>query len=168
MKLSNLKGSLAMGAALCGALFISGCRPGGKIPVDEQKAAEHIISGAQVVSDIRSFKAAKAELGRINGADSFLNKEFQLPYAESFNRDAIAALLNADGAVGIRIYLGRDDSDRVRLVLLPVDKFGNDIHAKLVSVPVGGQTKVEELSTQPFQGVDIGQRCPTDCDSIAN
>ena len=171
MKLSNLTGSLAASAALCGVLFLSSCRPGGKIPVDEKKAAEHVISGTQVLADLKSFRAAKAELGRINGTDSFLNKEFQLPYAESFNRDAIAALLNADGAVGIRIYLGRDDSNQVRLVLLPVDKFGNDIHTKLISItpPSGNQPRVEELQTSGggsgFQGMDIGQRCPTVCDS---
>lgn len=172
MKLSNLKGSLAVGAALCGMLSLSSCRPGGKIPVDENKAAEHIISGAQVVSDIKSFRAGEAELGRINGTDSFLNKEFKLPYAESFNRDAIAALLNADGAVGIRIYLGRDDANQIRLVLLPVDKFGNDIHTKLVSVPLpaGNQPRVLEAQskTESYQGVDIGQRCPTDCDTSTN
>lgn len=176
MKLSNVKHSIIVGAALCGTIYLSGCNPAtgdGKIPVDEQKAAEHIITGAQGVAYIQSFKTAKAELAHAPMTDSFLNKEFQLPVAESFNRDAIAALLNADGAVGIRIYLGRDDSGQVRMVLLPVDKFGNDVHAKLVTVPIpprpgGAKEHVEESQNPPsgYQVVDIGQRCPTECDSL--
>jgi hypothetical protein len=173
MKLSNVKFSALAGVAACGMFLLSGCRPSGdgKIPVDEKNAAVHIISSAQGEAYIRSFKVARTELSRV--ADSFASKQFILPTAEAFNRDAIAALLNADGAVGIRIYLGRDDSGQVRLVLAPMDKNGQDIITKLVSVetppppPPGPNAPHVELLTKG-QFVDIGQRCPTMCDSLNN
>ncbi|TDX00021.1 hypothetical protein [Dinghuibacter silviterrae] len=165
MKPINVQLLLA-GAVLAGML--TGCRPGdGKIPVNEEKAAEHIISTTKAEAYIKSFAVAKQELLRVAANDSFLNKEFQLPIGESFNRDAIAALLNADGATGIRIYLGRDDSGQVRLVLFPVNKDGRDIHTVLVKLPATntGQTAPRSASsTDDTQGVDIGQRCPTQCD----
>jgi hypothetical protein len=166
MKLSNLTRLLFAGTALSGIL--SSCRPSGdgKIPVNEEQAAQHIISASRGEAYIKSFKAARMELGRVAN-DSFLSKQFQLPVGESFNRDAIAALLNANGAVGIRIYLGRDDSGLVRMVLAPIDKNGADILTQLVKVPATSGTgpQVESLTTET-QLVDIGQRCPTLCDSI--
>lgn len=170
MKLNNFTRLLVAGAALLGML--SGCRPSGdgKIPVNEEQAAKHIISSTRGEAYIKSFRAAKAELNRI-ASDSFLNKQFQLPVGEAFNRDAIAALLNANGAVGIRIYLGRDDSGQVRMVLTPIDKNGADILTQLVKVPEGNgggnAPRVESLTTQT-QMVDIGQRCPTLCDSVVS
>jgi hypothetical protein len=172
MKLSNVKFPALAGVAACGMFFLSSCRPSGdgKIPVNEKNAAEHIISSTQGEAYIQSFKVARTELSRV--ADSFASKQFILPTAEAFNRDAIAALLNADGAVGIRIYLGRDDSGQVRMVLAPVDKNGQDIITRLVNVgtpppPPGPNAPRTELLTKG-QFVDIGQRCPTMCDSINN
>jgi hypothetical protein len=160
---------LLAGTALAGML--TGCRPGdGKIPVNEEKAAQHIISTATAETYIKSFSVAKKELMRVAATDSFMTRDFQLPIGESFNRDAIAALLNADGAVGIRIYLGRDDSGLVRLVLMPVNKDGEDIHTQLVKLPApttGGQTTTRSYSVES-QAVDIGQRCPTQCDSVVS
>ena len=103
---------------------------------------------------------------------SFLDKRFNMPVAEMFNRDAIALLLNQEGADGIRIYLGRDEEGYVRLFLLPVDKNGKDIHKKLLDTdedkkePAAGDPKVMKQTMDGLDGeaIEVGQRCPTICD----
>ena len=72
------------------------------------------------------------------GDTSYLGKNFNLPNAETFTRDAIILLLNQTGADGVKVYYGRDNAGVVRLVLLPVDKNGRDIQAILIN---RGQTQ---------------------------
>lgn len=156
--------SILAGIAVSGMLLLSSCH--GKIPLDEQKASLHIIPGPQGKEYIHSFQEASIELSRQIKDSSFLDKQFQLPIAEAFNRDAIAALLNATGAQGIRIYLGRDKVGQIRLVLVPITKEGNDIYTKLINkrdAPASGATA--GAATPESQVVEVGQRCPTLCDT---
>lgn len=172
MKISVVQFPALAGIAVCGLLLLYGCRESsGKIPVNEQRAREHIISSTQGHMYIQSFRQANTELSRLLKDSAFLAKQFQLPVAESFNRDAIAALLNADSADGVRIYLGRDAAGAIRLVLVPIDKNGQDILTKLVPDSAGAPAK-DTTGPQPririeaSQMVEIGQRCPTMCDSL--
>lgn len=156
----SLTSSVLLGF-LC--LFVIACNDN-KFPIDEQRARQHIISLKQADDFRNSFKEGRKEIGARLG-DSFLVKQFDLPDAEMFNRDAIALLLAQDGADGVRIYMGRDDSGRVRLVLLPVDKNGKDIRKMLLS---DKSVSIPGISSAYAQGdgqaVEAGQRCPTMCD----
>jgi hypothetical protein len=155
------------------ALFFStaGCSEGAKgIPVDKTRAKEHIISLRKADGYRSSFASAKDSLKGLISDSVFLNSKFNLPVAEMFNRDAIALLLNQEGADGIRIYFGRDDEGYVRLVLLPVDKNGKDIRKKLLDP----NDKKDDTNSDPKvmkqtgdldgEAVEVGQRCPTVCD----
>jgi hypothetical protein len=168
MQISNAR--FLAGITVCGMLSLSGCRPkpnpDGKIPFDPGQAREHIISGLQAQEYLNSFKTGDTALLHLLKDTTFLDKHFQLPTAESFNRDAIIALLDADSAAGVRIYLGRDAQGEVRFVLVPVDKNGQDIHTRLLpdSTTGGSGPQVRSL-TVTSQAVEIGQRCPTQCDT---
>ena len=56
-----------------------------------------------------------------------LSKQFNMPLCETFNREAIDALMAVNGTQALRIYMGVDAQGQVRLVLLPVDDEGNNI-----------------------------------------
>ena len=56
-----------------------------------------------------------------------LSEQFNMPLCETFNREAIDALMAVNGTQALRIYLGVDAQGQVRLVLLPVDDEGNNI-----------------------------------------
>jgi hypothetical protein len=164
MNQSIAKLSLLAGITVCGMALLAGCHSG-KIPVDEKKAQEHVITEAKAKEYIRSFADGTVELQRQIRDSQFLNSQFNLPIAEAFNRDAIGALLNAEGAAGIRIYLGRDSSGQVRLVLIPVTKDGRDIYTRLVG---GVDANANGVSAAPQtqsigQAMEDGQRCPTLC-----
>jgi hypothetical protein len=147
------------------SLAIAGCN-------DEQRAKEHIISMRKADGYRKSFASTKDSLYHLVSDTDFLDKKFNLPVAEMFNRDAIALLLNQEGADGIRIYFGRDEEGYVRLVLLPVDKNGKDIHKTLLDStetkkePAAGDQKVMKQTMDNLDGdaVEVGQRCPTICD----
>ena len=151
-------------------IILSSCKQGTSgIPVDKERAKLHIISLKQADAYRSDFGKTKEALrGQIRDS-SFLDKQFDLPIAEMFNRDAIALLLNQEGADGIRIYLGHDANGKIRLVLLPVDKNGKDIRRKLLD----GLT--QKAAAQPInpgtgdddgdgEAVEVGQRCPDLCD----
>lgn len=149
-------------------LALSSCNGGNNgndIPVDKERAKVHIIPIKLADSYRETFGKTKTALyGQLRDS-SFLDREFDLPVAEMFNRDAIALLLNQEGADGIRIYFGRDDKGQVRLVLLPVDKNGKDIRVKLLD-STGVTQKAGAAPPDGIDGeaVEVGQRCPTICD----
>ena len=151
---------------LLATIFVVGCGDKNKIPVDEAKAREQVIPVKQGIAYQDSFVSARNQLARLLTDSTFLNRKFNLPNAETFNRDAIGLLLNAEGpgglAAGIRIYLGTDEKGLMRLVLVPVDKDGKDIIGPLLS----NQTalKIPGISSAFAQGdgqvVENGQVCP--------
>ncbi|WP_343670415.1 hypothetical protein [Chitinophaga sp.] len=138
-----------------------------QIPLNKARASRHVISQREADNLINGFLQGKKELqARLPG--NYLDSAFNLPNAEMFNRDAIAALLNARGADGIRIYLGRDEKGQVRLVLLPVDRKGNDIHTTLVSRETALSIPGIESATarDDLQAMESGQRCPPLCKDV--
>jgi hypothetical protein len=129
-----------------------------QIPYDKEKAKIHIISIKDAAELASTFREGRLQLNRQLKDTAFLNKSFNLPIAEAFNRDAIAALLNQKGARGVRIYLGEDKKGLIRLVLIAVDEKGNDIIGKNGRV----MKYAQDDGGDPF-GLESGQRCPTLC-----
>lgn len=156
-----------------------------EISVDRSNVAKHIISTRLANSYTHKFrtvydkytqstqgKMSEASIGTSASAGCSLN----LPIAESFNRDAIALLLNqkdvtGNVAAGIRMYYGINENNEVCLVLTPYDNNGKDIINNLTTTaPVA--IKLPGVSTATAQTVSLdegtvierGQRCPTVCD----
>ncbi|MET0394217.1 MAG: hypothetical protein ABW019_13815 [Chitinophagaceae bacterium] len=158
---------LFMSTCMLAVFSLSGCDDGKHgIAYDAGKAEKHIISLRKADSYVRNFQSGKDTLHRM--ADSLrLKGVFEVPYSETFNRDAIALLLNQDGADGIRIYLGRDSAGLVRMVLLPVDAAGKDIRKILLdksSLTSKAGTQLNDgFSEDTGQAIEVGQRCPTMC-----
>jgi len=135
----------------------------GKVLVDETRAREQVIPVKQGQMYQDSFISARNQLARLVTDSSFLLRKFNLPNAETFNRDAIGLLLNVDSCDGIRVYLGTDEKGLMRIVLVPVDKQGNDIITHLLSRPTA--LTIPGIPTANAQGddgevVENGQVCP--------
>lgn len=139
----------------------------GSIPISNRDSVSvHIIPIERAEAFTKSFRTGLMELGRQIKDSAFLGKNFNLPNAEEFNRDAIAALLNAPGAQGIRIYLGKDENGLIRMVLVPTDAKNNDIITTLLTsdqVMIPGISSANALPPQNGQALENGQRCPTLC-----
>jgi hypothetical protein len=136
----------------------------GEIPYNKERARQHIIDTKTADAYRYWFGRTKDSIRRYMVDSNFLDKNFNMPVAEMFNRDAIAVLLNQKGADGIRIYLGKDSIGQVRLVLFPVDKNGKDIRTMLIDDRTITQKAAGQVSYGgPGQGVEVGQRCPDAC-----
>lgn len=139
---------------------------GGKIPFDERRAEQSVISIDTAKQYQRNFISTREALGRLIGDTNFLRQNFNLPNAESFTRDAIILLLNQTGADGVRIYYGKDNNGVVRLVLLPVDKNGKDIQNVLIdrgqtqAISIPGIQSAQAAPPSEAQAVENGQTCP--------
>lgn len=151
-------------------VFLTQCTPPPrdyKIPLDPVKASRHVISIKEAKQLKNGFEQGKRELRRLLPGN-YLDSAFNLPGAEMFNRDAIAALLNAKGAQNFHIYLGRDEKGQVRFVLLPADADGNDIVTTLVpgekAVSIPGISSA--TARDDAQAMESGQRCPPMCKSF--
>lgn len=137
-----------------------------EIPLDKNKASLHVITAEEARMLRTGFLAGKKDLqAKIPG--NYLDSTFNMPEGETFNRDAIIALLNAPEATDIRIYLGKDAKGQVRMILLPVDSSGTDILTTLVA---GAQAlKVPGIPSAKAQSggqaMESGQRCPPLCKS---
>jgi len=85
-----------------------------------------------------------------------------LPLCETFDRAAFDALLAQPGCAQVRIYLGMDDGNEVKLVAVGVDEKGRDILPDL--------NKTADFGAESGVIVEDGKRCPEDCpeDSYLN
>lgn len=95
---------------------------------NSDRVSQHIIPMSKAVEYSRRFIYVRdtvlpAQLKN----PAFLQQNFDMPFCETFNREAIDALLAAEGTASVRIYLGVDEQGRMRFVLLPVDDEGNNI-----------------------------------------
>jgi len=138
----------------------------GPIPLDEKRAVEHVIPIEEARRLRQDFLAGRKDLqSKLPG--NYLDSAFNIPDGETFNRHAIAAILNAKGADGLRIYFGKDQKGQVRLVLLPVDSSGTDIITTLVArdraANIPGIPSAKAASYE--QAMESGQRCPPLCKS---
>jgi hypothetical protein len=156
------------------ALAITSCNDGAggggtRVTVDVEQAKGNIISRDRARSYTDNFVKGRQELSAQlarSGDSLFLARNFNLPDAELFNRHAIGLLLNQPGAEGIRILMGRDEKGMIRLVLLPVDKNGENIIGKLVAN--NGTARMpgtkSAYADDDGEAIENGQRCPTMCD----
>ena len=108
------------------SFILTGCYRN-KILFDEARAKQQLIPIEQAKSYQQNFISSREGIAKFLNDSSYLKKHFNHPNAELFNRDMIALLLNQEGADGIRVYYGEDEKGQIKLVLLPVDKNGNDI-----------------------------------------
>lgn len=128
------------------------------IAFDAEAAKVHFIPAEVGAGYTRHFRETRDAL---HAQHPGMKARLALEQSESFNRDAIAALLNAkdasgNPAAGVRIYQGLDAEGRTRLVLVPYDARGNDIITRLSS---SGDTAVSGSS----EVVEDGIRCPPSC-----
>jgi hypothetical protein len=131
----------------------------GGIPFDLAAAKAHFIPMDVAAGYTRHFRETRDAL---HGQHPGMKARLALEHSESFNRDAIAALLNAkdaggNPAAGVRIYQGLDAAGHTRLVLVPYDARGKDILTKLSSP---GDAAVTSASAET---VEDGIRCPPYC-----
>lgn len=141
----------------------------GSIPVDKEKAKEHIITMTEAATYTRAFASAKMELQKQLQDTGYLNRNFNLPICELFNRDAIAALLNKKESAGVRVYLGLNPKKEVVFVLVPVDGRGKDISEKLLAYETPWIPGVSRAVAMPpdadAEALERGHRCPYTCDA---
>lgn len=162
--------SLAYFPFLLLAFFWAGCNDNnggtGQIPFDERRAEQSVIPIDTAKIYQANFISSRETLRRLLGDTSYLERNFNLPNAETFTRDAIILLLNQTGADGIKIYYGKDNSGVVRLVLLPVDKSGRDIQNVLIerrqtnAISIPGIQSAQAAPPSEAQAVENGQTCP--------
>jgi len=152
--------------AVLSLIMLQGCtHTSNQIPYNRDNAKKHFISLAAAQELTSGFRKERVTLMRELSDTNYLNSSFNLPNAESFNRDAIIALLNQKEAEGVRIYLGRDKQGLIRMVLAAVDSTGNDITkgSEPESGTVGFIQTAHAGSTPPAVLLESGQRCPTLC-----
>lgn len=144
-------------------------RTRGDIPYNREAAKEHVISFNTAIDYTKAYRQAKMELQRQLQDSGYLDRNFNLPAAEMFNRDIFAALLNRDSAAGIRIYLGLNEKREVCFVMVPVDGKGNDLQGRIVNEAatawIPGVSAAYALPPAEDEAAEKGHRCPTICPS---
>lgn len=155
---------------------VSGCGPhhgeggGGTPTINQDTLRNHVIPIELAREYMKSFLGVLDSNYHVNPKS---NDSLRLYKAEEFPADVFYDLLAQSNAKqgqakGIRIYLGRDPSGQLRMILLPVDSLGNDIINHLVDQngkPVPG-ARVEKLTTDGGQGFEVGTVCPTACGGL--
>lgn len=86
---------------------------------------DHFIKNERALQLISNFKSNKEAI--LNGRYS--NNAKVLFDHETFNLRDISELLKTKGCIGLRINMGMDENNQVRLVLIGVDKDGREIVA---------------------------------------
>ncbi|RYE17735.1 MAG: hypothetical protein EOP51_23350 [Sphingobacteriales bacterium] len=76
-----------------------------------------------------------------------------LPLSETFNRQAIDALLAVPGCAGLRIYPGMDEDKKVHAIMVPVNEANEDMLPVSAASAAGADDPI----------VEMGQRCPFYC-----
>ena len=164
---------------LSSTLILPGC--GGRSedcfpPVNPDSVRTHVLAIQKATKMTADFR---------NARDTFQTKcpgfkeTLRFGNAEAFNSDAIRILLQQKDstgvlAAGIRIYYGLDKlSGQVSVILVPIDKNGNDIINLLLvqdkdkQVPGVSPAKTQSLvlDNSGGQTIEQGQQCPTACDN---
>jgi hypothetical protein len=84
---------------------------------------DHFIANQRATQLITTFRTNKDALisGRYNGNSKVLFDH------ETFNLRDITTLLKVKGCIGLRVNMGMDENNQVRLVLIGVDKDGKEL-----------------------------------------
>jgi len=111
---------------------------------------DHRISVDAAVDMVTSFR---------DRLPSILQPSFTgaLPYAETFNRNVFEELLALENCIAVRAYLGLDDQQQIRLILVGVNDDGEDI---LPPEEISNSGEDSGLGAALFE---YGQRCPPVC-----
>ncbi|NMO18152.1 hypothetical protein HPC49_14155 [Pyxidicoccus fallax] len=136
-----------------------------EIPYDLGAAKAHFIPMEVAAGYTRHFRETRDAL---HAQHPGMKARLALEHSESFNRDGIAALLNAkdssgNPAAGVRIYQGLDAAGQTRLVLVPYDARGKDILTTLSSP--GTVAVTSDRTSVGAEVVEDGLRCPPSCPS---
>ncbi|HKZ65452.1 MAG TPA: hypothetical protein VJ111_03815 [Chitinophagaceae bacterium] len=107
----------------------------------------HFISLNQAISMTSLFRSQKENIL----APSFQNLGI-LPICETFSRYDVDSLLTKQSCEALRVYLGMDEENNVRLLIVAVNEKGEDI----LPVLSFGNTVDEDI-------VEEGHRCPPSC-----
>ncbi|MBL7762877.1 MAG: hypothetical protein JNL23_05570 [Chitinophagaceae bacterium] len=106
----------------CNSKFPPPAPPGGSYGEALWKI-DHFIKNERALQLISNFKSNKEALlnGKYNGNSKVLFDH------ETFNLRDISQLLKTKGCIGLRVNLGMDENNQVRLVLIGVDKDGKEL-----------------------------------------
>lgn len=115
-------------------------------------AIDHTITLDQAATMVNNFGLLR---------ESMLNADFTgrnvLPVYETFNLDAIDALICQQNAIGFRVYMAMDGQQQVRFVLVGVDGDGKDVIQRRNEDPGYRMEAAPGHSTQVYEA---GQRWP--------
>ena len=157
---------------------LAGCNEGpsgdGFPPINLDSVRTHVLNIQKAVKMTGDFRSTRDTLQtKCPGFKEHLG----FGNAEAFNSDAIRILLQQKDstgslATGIRIYYGLEKiTGKVSMILVPIDKHGNDIiNVLLIGDKPGtgaSQAKTQSLTldNQSGQTIEQGQQCPTLCDN---
>ena len=160
-----------IGLLAVSTLTLTGCGGGpAEPPINMDSVKTHAISIKVAAELTANFRAG---IDSLNSKCPQFKDSLQFGYSEAFNADTYRILLQQKDstgapAAGVRIYYGRGKTGLIQMVLVPYDRFGNDILHHLVSTdehPVPGVTpaKTESLTVDGAQAMEEGQHCPTIC-----
>ncbi len=116
------------------------------------KAINHEITVDQAVSMINNF----GEVRETMLTTAYAGRNV-LPVSETFNLQAIDAIICQHAAVGFRVYMAMDGQQQVRFVLVGVDGDGKDIIQRNNEAPGYRADAATNVSTKVFE---TGQRWP--------
>ncbi|UBM60938.1 hypothetical protein LAG90_09860 [Marinilongibacter aquaticus] len=75
--------------------------------------------------------------------------------AQFFGKQMLQKMLDTKGAMGIRIYLGKEEDGQPNLVLVPTDQYGHDI--------VYDKKGLKDMPEDEADHGSDGPRCPNYC-----
>jgi hypothetical protein len=165
--------------AFSSVLALAGCHEGpgnGFPPINLDSVRPHVLGIRKAIKMTGDFRSTRDDFQvKCPG----FKEQMGFGNAEAFNSDAIRILLQQKDstgalAVGIRIYYGLDKATgKTNMILVPIDKNGNDIINVLLigdkdkQVPGVSPAKTQSLSLDDSGGqtIETGQICPTVCDN---
>jgi hypothetical protein len=163
---------------LSSAAVLSGCKSdqkgegAGLHEINYDSVKPHLLPIGQAVRYTAAFRSG---IDSLHKQCPKMTDSMWFGQAESFNCDAIAILLQQKDsagrpAAGVRIYYGLSGG-KVRMILVPYDKDGNDMITPLAAqekdkqVPGVSSPKALVLESSGGQTIEQGQFCPTVCDN---
>lgn len=166
------KGSLFLALSTLSITILTACNvfknhndPFGRLTFNEDSARRHIKPADTLDSYINRFEKLRESSSIHTVPDT------AFPLSETFNRDAILAILNAKGAKYLRIYLGQRPKDnKIVFCLYPANAQKEDIKVKLLRRRNGNVSNRRSDTAQVFtlsldassvgEGGEDGQRHP--------
>lgn len=111
-------------------------------------SSSHFINLEEAITMTSAYRSNSESL-----LDTAYQNEGILPLNETFNRNALDALLAQSGCEAIRIYYGLDSNSKIHAIMVGVTEDNEDI------LP----STLNSLSTEEDVIVELSQRCPDMC-----